>query len=143
MERSVGRSSSNNRGKVGSFCCPVPRALARKVQGILLPGSPGGRWNPLLLPGGVQPRFCPNNVWPLGRQLRGNRKSLIIVGTCVIEPLRWSHTDRQPGLYCTRRSYFAPISNGGNTRFFTAAGGGAGVLPPGSEMPIPPDTLPT
>jgi len=22
-----------------------------------LPGSLGGRWNPLLLPGGVQPRF--------------------------------------------------------------------------------------
>ena len=47
--------------KVGGFCCPAHRALGKKVQGILLPGSPGGRWNPLLLPGGVQPRFCPNN----------------------------------------------------------------------------------
>ena len=35
--------------------------IEKGVQGILLPGSPGGRWNPLLLPGGVRPRFCPNN----------------------------------------------------------------------------------
>ena len=33
-----------------------------KVQGILLPGSPGGRWNPLLLPGGVQPRFMNDGL---------------------------------------------------------------------------------
>lgn len=28
-----------------------------KVQGVLLPGPPGGRWIPLLLPGAVQPRI--------------------------------------------------------------------------------------
>ena len=88
------------------------------------------RWNPLLLPGGVQPRFCPCNLWPLGRQLRGNRKSLIIVGTCVIEPSRWSPTDRQLGLYCTRRSYFAPISN-------PREGGGLVVEAPGYCPPGP------
>src|SRR3546814_1688154 len=32
------------------------------VQGVLLPGPPGGRWNPLLLPGAVQPRFCRSNL---------------------------------------------------------------------------------
>ena len=42
------------------------------------------RWNPLLLPGGVRPRFCPCNVRPLGRQLRGNCERLVIVGTCVM-----------------------------------------------------------
>ena len=104
-------TSTRNRRFLASGC-----AEKWKVQGILLPGSPGGRWNPLLLPGGVQPRFRPSNLLPLGHQLRGNRKSLIIVGTCVNEPLRWSHTDRQPGLYCTRRSCFAPISSGGFSR---------------------------
>jgi hypothetical protein len=74
------------------------------------------RWNPLLLPGGVRPRFCPLNLRALAPQLGSNRKSLVIVGTCVNEPSRWSHTDRQPGLYCTRRSYFAPISSGGSSR---------------------------
>lgn len=29
----------------------------QEVQGVLLPGPPGGRWNPLLLPGGVRPRI--------------------------------------------------------------------------------------
>jgi hypothetical protein len=72
------------------------------------------RWNPLLLPGGVQPRFCPLNLRALAPQLGSNRKSLVIVGTCVNEPSRWSHTDRQSGLYCTRRSCFAPISSGGS-----------------------------
>ena len=40
------------------------------------------RWNPLLLPGGVRPRFCPCNFSPLGRQLRSNCERLVIVGTC-------------------------------------------------------------
>ena len=30
-----------------------------------------------------------NNVSPLGRQLRGNRERLVIVGTCENEPSRW------------------------------------------------------
>ena len=87
-----------------------------KWGGSVARPSPG-RWNPLLLPGGVRPRFCQCNFRPLGPQLRGNRKSLIIVGTCVNEPLRWTHTDRQPGLYHIRRSYFAPINNRGNRCF--------------------------
>jgi hypothetical protein len=67
---------------------PVPRLswrIKQKVRRILLPGSSGSRWNPLLLPGGVQPRFCPYNVRPLGHQLRGNRERLVIVGTCGYE----------------------------------------------------------
>lgn len=35
----------------------LPARHFEKVRGILLPGSLGGRWNPLLLPGGVRPRF--------------------------------------------------------------------------------------
>ena len=42
------------------------------------------RWNPLLLPGGVRPRFCLCKIRPLGRQLRSNCERLIIVGTCVM-----------------------------------------------------------
>lgn len=33
-----------------------------KVRGVLLLGPPGGRRNPLLLPGAVQPRFCLTNL---------------------------------------------------------------------------------
>lgn len=32
-------------------------SAAVKVRGVLLPGPPGGRWNPILLPGSVQPRL--------------------------------------------------------------------------------------
>ena len=113
-----GVSLAPARGASEGFCCPAPELFSlgraeefEKVREVLLPGPPGGRWNPLLLPGGVRPRFCPLNLRPLGPQLGSNRKSLVIVGTCVNEPSRWSHTDRQPGLYCTRRSCFAPISS--------------------------------
>ena len=47
------------------------------------------RWNPLLLPGGVRPRFSFVTSDPLGRQLRSKSERLVIVGTCVNEPSRW------------------------------------------------------
>ena len=140
LDQARGGSRSDRRGTAAEQChqCRVrwEASVARCLP---------NRWNPLLLPGGVRPRFCPLNLRALAPQLGSNRKILVIVGTCVNEPSRWSHTDRQPGLYCTRRSCFAPISNGGKpwVSRFAAGGGGAGVLPPGSEMPIPPDSLPT
>ena len=105
-------SGARLRALVGRPGQPPDAANHEKVRGILLPGSLGGRWIPLLLPGGVRPRFCLSNLKALASQLGSNCKSLIIVGTCVNEPSRWSPADRQPGLYCTRRSCFAPISNG-------------------------------
>jgi len=88
------------------------RHCARRQWGASVARCSPNRWNPLLLPGGVRPRFCPLNLKALASQLGSNRKSLVIVGTCVNGPLRWTHTDRQPGLYCIRRSCFAPISSG-------------------------------
>src|SRR3954469_14009675 len=91
----VYRIGDGAKREVGSFCCPV---LPKPLE------SPSvARWGPTAL------KLC--NFSPLGRQLRGNRECLVVVGTCVHEPSRWSPTDRQPRLYCTRRSYFAPIRN--------------------------------
>ena len=108
------RRPSQRRHRCDAAMAPAATAPSiEKVQAILLLGSPGSRWIPLLLPGGVRPRFCLSNLRALAPQLGSNRKSLVIVGTCVNEPSRWSPTDRQLSLYCTRRSCFAPISSGG------------------------------
>jgi len=52
------------KGIGGKWEASVARCLAplRKVRRVLLPGPSGGRWNPLLLPGAVQPRFCLSNL---------------------------------------------------------------------------------
>src|SRR4029453_13075474 len=111
------RKGLASREKVGDFCCPA--------SPVPLESPSVARWGPTAL------QLC--NFNPLGSQLRSKSERLVIVGTCVNEPSRWSHTDRQSSLYCTRRSYFAPISSGGSKSAFAAGGGGAGVLPPGSE----------
>ena len=54
--------SANGGRQGGRLLLPGASRSGEKVQGILLPGSPGGRWNPLLLPGGVRPRFCLCNL---------------------------------------------------------------------------------
>jgi len=98
------------RAKGGGLLLPgVPRILKSPRDSVArLPRRPlespsVARWGPTAL------KLC--NVCPLGRQLRGNSECLVVVGTCGYEPSRWSHADRQPGLYCTRRSCFAPISS--------------------------------
>ena len=112
---------------------PEHRALRRRWEASVARCLPN-RWIPLLLPGGVRPRFCPLNLRALAPQLGSNRKSLVIVGTCVNEPLRSAHTDRQPGHYCTRRSYFAPISSGGSyVRASPLVVEAPGYCPPGPK----------
>ena len=59
--------------EVGGFCCPAPP--------VPLESPSVARWGPTAL------KLC--NVCPLGRQLRGNRECLVVVGTCVNEPSRW------------------------------------------------------
>ena len=110
--------------KVGRFCCP---ALPEPLE------SPSvARWGPTAL------KLC--NLRPLGPQLRGKSERLVIVGTCVNEPSRWLNP-------IGNRAFIAlvdPVSPPSAIPACAGAGGGgAGVLPPGSEMPIPPDSLPT
>ena len=58
---------------MGGFCCPAPP--------VPLESPSVARWGPTAL------KLC--NVSPLGRQLRSKSERLVIVGTCVNEPLRW------------------------------------------------------
>ena len=113
-------------GKLESegFCCPAPSEAA----GI-----------PFCCPVGSDRAFVfvTQSVRTL---LRSNCERLVIVGTCVNEPSRW-HPYRSAITSLLHSSIlFRPHQQ---ARDSAVPGGGAGVLPPGSEMPIPRDSLPT
>ena len=74
------RRSGRKEMAVGGFCCPAP---PKPLE------SPSvARWGPTAL--------LLRNVSPLGRQLRGNRERLVIVGTCVNGPSRWTNPIGNP-----------------------------------------------
>src|SRR5438270_1563046 len=119
----VYRIGDGAKREVGDFCCPA--------SPVPLESPSVARWGPTAL------KLC--NVSPLGRQLRGKSECLVVVGTCVNEPSRW------PGPIGNRVfiALVDPISPPSATLAKAGAGGGgAGVLPPGSEVPIPGDSLP-
>src|SRR3982750_503705 len=120
----VYRIGDGAKREVGSFCCPV--------LPVPLESPSVARWGPTAL------KLC--NFSPLGRQLRGNRERLVIVGTCVYEPSRW-HPYRSAIASLLHSSIlFRPHQQ---PREIAGGGGGAGVLPPGSEVTIPRNNLPT
>src|SRR5919107_362087 len=91
--------------KVGGFCCPAPP--------VPLESPSVARWGPTALK--------LYNLRPLGPQLRSNSERLVIVGTCVNEPLRWLNP-------IGNRAFIAlvdPISPPSATAFSAADGGGA------------------
>ncbi|VVS98155.1 hypothetical protein SPHINGO361_100309 [Sphingomonas sp. EC-HK361] len=94
--------------EVGSFRCPVLRAFSEEVRGVLLPGPPGGRWNPLLLPGGVRPRYLGVT---LGREALSYAAiaSASLSLALVYGPSRWSHSEQKAAPFNTRRSWFGPV----------------------------------
>src|SRR5438270_9675808 len=101
------------------------------------------RWNPLLLPGGVQPRFSFVTSDRQAVSYAARASASLSLALVFMSRHGGIHTDRQSRLYCTRRSYFAPISNRDASSLGAVGGGGAGVLPPGSEVSIPRNNLPT
>ena len=70
-------------GKAGAY--GARRVSKEAVQGVLLPGPPGGRWFPILLPGWVRTALLSDITQSVRTGLRSNRKSLVIVGTYGFE----------------------------------------------------------
>src|SRR5438270_7309252 len=88
------------------------------------------RWNPLLLPGGVQPRFSFVTSDRQAVSYAAIASASLSLALVFMSRHGGIHTDRQSRLYCTRRSYFAPISNRARPRLMVEA---PGYCPPGPK----------